>query len=161
MHAPSSVGMLRIACSVSGHVHPVKAVEQACEQCVAGLNGAPADLAMVFFSEHHVDAARAIAYSIRRRLNPHALLGVSASAVLGGDKEYEQSTGISLFTASLPGVDLHVFRSEMLMNFVTAEDPTGLAAAAGFGPGLRGVLLLADPFSVPMNTLLPALSRVR
>jgi small ligand-binding sensory domain FIST len=161
MHTSSPVSMLRLACGLSGHVHPVKAVDQVCEQVAAGLNGAAVDLLIAFFSPHHTDAARAIAYALRRRLGPRHLLGVSGQAVLGGDKELEQSPGLSVFAASLPGVDLHVFRTEMLMNFVTSQDPVGLSAAAGFSGALRATMILADPFSVPMNALLPAMARVR
>jgi small ligand-binding sensory domain FIST len=161
MYSSSSVSMLRLAGGLSGHVHPVKAVEHACEQCLAGLGGAPVDLLFAFYSVHHVQAARAIGYALRRRLAPKALLGLSAESVLGGDKEIENAPGLSLLAASLPGVDVHVFRSEMLMKFVSADDRVGLAAAAGFSPSLRGTILLADPFSVPMNTLLPALGAVR
>jgi small ligand-binding sensory domain FIST len=49
----------------------------------------------------------------------------------------------------------------MLMNFVSSGDPRGLAAAAGFSPSTRATIILADPFSVPFNALLPALSAVR
>lgn len=153
--------MLRLACGLSGHVHPVKAVEQVTEQCAAGLGGAKADLVMVFFSPHHVEAARAIGYALRRRMNPQVLLGVSAEAVLAGEREVEDAPAISLFAASLPGVDLHIFRTEMLMNFVSSGDSTGLAAAAGFTPAARASIILADPFSVPFNTLLPALAAIR
>ena len=34
---------------------------------------AQADLLLVFFSTHHADAARAISYALRRRLNPKIL----------------------------------------------------------------------------------------
>lgn len=160
MHA-SSLGMLRIAGGLSGHVHPLKAIEEISEQCAQGLNGAPADLVIAFFSPHHVDAARAISYALRRRLKPKLLLGISGESVLGGDREIEQSPGISLFAASLPGVDIHPFRTEMLMNFVTVGDRVALAAAAGFVPTSRATILLVDPFSVSLNTLIPALSAVR
>lgn len=161
MHSSSTLGMLRIACGLSGHVHPVKAIEQVCEQCAAGLNNAGADLLVVFFSAHHMDAARAISYALRRRLNPKVLLGVSGEAVLGGEREIEQAPGISVFAAALPGVDIHVFRTEMLMNFVSSGDRVGLTAAAGFAGNSRATFILADPFSVPLNALLPALSAVR
>jgi small ligand-binding sensory domain FIST len=153
--------MLRLATGLSGNVQAARAIEQVAEQCLAGLAGAPVDLLLVFFSAHHLDAARAISYALGRRLAPRHMLGVSANAVLAGDKELDQTPGIAAFAASLPGVELHPYRTQMLMNYVTAGDTPGLAAAAGFGPQARASILLADPFSVPLNTLLPALSSAR
>lgn len=153
--------MVRIACGLSAHVHPLKALEQAVDQCREGLHGAQTDLAIIFFTSHHLEAARAIAYALKRRLGPRVLLGVSARSVLCSEREVENSPAVSLFTASLPGVELHPFRGEALMSAASSADADALRAAAGFGPAHRATILLADPTSVPLNTVLPAMAAAR
>lgn len=141
----------------------MRAIDQACEQCAAGLAGAAPDLVVVFISAHHLEAAKAIAYVARRRLSPRCLIGVSAEAVAGGEAELEGAAGVSMLAASMPGVGLHPFRLDRLPRTEAGSDENAaLAKATGMaGDTYRGTILLADPFSVAMNALLPALSAAR
>lgn len=136
------------------------AVEHACEQAKAGLNGETPDLVLVFFSPYHTSAAKVIQEVVRLRLNPRCLLGVSAEAVIGGAVELERAPGISILAARLPGVALTPFTGEELL---PADDsPEGLAKlalATGAMSSQRATLMYADPFSVPMVKLLPALNK--
>jgi small ligand-binding sensory domain FIST len=66
-----------------------------------------------------------------------------------------------MLAMSLPGVDLKSFRIEDLLPFVGPDSGPDLAGAAGMTAGYRGTILLADPFSVPFNGLLPAIARAR
>lgn len=157
---------------LSGHLDPVQAARHVSEQCAAGLagrgggdagegagSGVRADLALLFFSSHHVEAAKAIVHTVRRRLEPRCLIGVSAESVLGGEVELERAPGVSLLAASLPGVSVHPFTGAGFP--ADREDVGGLARAAGMEEGLRATVLFADPFSVPINSLLPLLASAR
>lgn len=151
---------------LSGMLHPVQAVEHAAGQCAEGLAGAKADLAVLFFSSHHLEAAGAMASAVRAKLNPSCFVGVSAESVLGGETEMEGLPGVSLICASLPGVRMHPFRVDELpvVREGTPQELAALAVGAGFrGPDgspvdHRGTLLFVDPFSVPANALLPRLA---
>jgi len=159
----ASIGVLKVACALSQRPHPVQAANEVCEQALVGLSSHPADLVIMSFTRHHSDAARALAYAVRRRLDPRVLVGISAESVIGGQVELEGEAGVSLFAASLPGVDIRPFRISELLEHVSPPEHAVLASAAGMtgsGP-YRGTLLFADPCSVPSNTLLPALARAR
>jgi small ligand-binding sensory domain FIST len=124
------------------------------------MGGEVPDLVQVFFSPHHTSAARAIQETIRLRLDPRCLLGVSSEGVIGGNTELEKAPGVSILAARLPGVALTPFSGEELL---PADDsPEGLARlalATGAMSRQRAMLLYADPFSVPMVKLLPALNK--
>jgi small ligand-binding sensory domain FIST len=130
------------------------------ESCADTLR-APCDLALVFLSRHIVaQGAQALA-EVRARLRPGLLLAVSASGVIGGGTELEETPGLSILAARLPGVSLTPFRTD---DFITDDDPHAARAAIARRLGaddpasLRAVLLFADPFSVPLVRLLPTLN---
>lgn len=160
-----------MAAGLSGHLGAVQAAEQAAERCSEGLLGTRPDVVFCFLSIHHAEAAQSIVAAIERRLNPSCLVGVSAEAVLGGEVELEGTPGVSLFAASLPGVTIRPFTTESLPNvregldgeidLFSVRDAAGLGASASSGLRYRGTFLFIDPFSVPVNTLLPSLARAR
>lgn len=154
---------MTIACGLSAHAEPIRGVDQVCDACAVGLGGKSPDLVIMFFAGAHVQAAKAMAYVVRRRLAPGVLLGVSAEAVIGGDIELEGQGGVSMFAASLPGVSVKPFRLDQLPAPKPGGDfdPAAMALAAGMGDRHRATFLFADPFSVAMNALLPALDRAR
>lgn len=143
------------------------AAEYASGRCAEGLAGSGrADMAMVFLSMHHADAAGAIAHVIRKKLDPKVLIGCSAEAVIGGEIEMENSPGVAVLAASMPGVKLHAFGTDELplardAASAATMDPGPMAAAAGLNAEHRATFLLADPYSVPLNALLPVMSRAR
>jgi small ligand-binding sensory domain FIST len=158
-------GSVAIACALSAHAEPIRAIDQVCDAASATLAGRTPDVVSMFFAGPHVQAAKAMAYVVRRRLGPRVLIGVSAEAVIAGDVELEGQGGISLFAACLPGVTVHPFRLDQLPAPKPGSeiDSAAMAAAAGMlGHGQhRATFLFADPFSVAMNALLPALDRAR
>jgi small ligand-binding sensory domain FIST len=163
---------VRTAAGLSGHLNPVQAAEQAAQQCVDGLAGERAEIAFVFISPQHVEAAQSIVAAVERRLNPSCLIGVSGEAVLAGEVELEGTPGISMFAANLPGAKIKAFTTEELPaireGMEGEVDLFSMREAAGLGSSLsrgglihRGTFLFIDPFSVPINNLLPALSKAR
>jgi small ligand-binding sensory domain FIST len=162
---PTTGPRLRFGAGLSGHLNTVQATDDAALQCVEGLEGDRADIAFVFFSGPHVEAASSIVHTIERRLNPSCIIGVSAEATLGGEVELEGAPGISILAASLPGVVVNPFRTDELPMVREGaqgqEDLQGLLERAALGRDHRATFLFCDPFSVPVNHLLPALSRAR
>jgi small ligand-binding sensory domain FIST len=155
---------IRAAAAASSHSRTIEAIEDACDRCLAGLAGARADLAVAFFSAHHLDAARAIAHTATTRLQPRCLVGASVESVIAGEQELEGTPGVAVFAASLPGVRISPFRLENAPHSRPGDGAVhaGLAAATGMLSGAyRGSILLADPFSISMNMLLPALAAAR
>ena len=118
------------------------------------------DLALVFVSHHHAGLMGAVGDVVHRRLRPGAMLAVSAEAVLGGSRELEGRAGISILAGRFPGATVSTFTSEDLP--VPDEDDASngeaFAKAVCADEQTRAIILFADPFSVPMVKLLPALS---
>lgn len=178
----STANVLAAGAGLSSHVDAVMAAEQVCEASLAQLrassdeagggaaaSAAAPDLALLFVSGSHVAKFAEVAAEVRRALwgggggAAGVLLGVSAQGVVGPDTELEDEAGVALLTLTLPGTRIHPFLYADLP-FVGADDPESLArmaAALGAGPDLRGVIFFGDPFSVPVNPLVEAMSRCR
>lgn len=149
---------------LSSHADAVTAAEQACDLTLETLgDGADPDLALAFVSAHHAGLMGAIGDVLHRRLSPRTLLAVSAEAVVGGRTELEGRPGVSLLAGRFPGATVRPFTSEDVGAIADEDDPAvgeRIAKSIGAGPDLAGILLFADPFSVPLVKLLPALSRM-
>jgi len=117
----------------------------------------------VFASPHHADRFDGIAERVASRLGAHHVIGCTAESVVGAAGDLEGSPGVAVLACSLPGVRVRTFTEEQLI----APDASAEASAArageamGAADDLRAVFLLADPFSVPLVRVLPALGAGR
>jgi small ligand-binding sensory domain FIST len=158
----TSSSLVRLASGVSGNPDHGKALEQVCAQVAASLGGGAPDLAVVFASRHHLDQLEKIGEQVRRDLKPGSLIGVTGESVIGGKMELERTPGISMLAARMPGVSMHAYTGRDL--FPSDESPDGLSRlgrAMGADSDLRASIVFADPFSIPMGGLLPAMARAR
>ncbi|MDM7915876.1 MAG: FIST N-terminal domain-containing protein, partial [Candidatus Eisenbacteria bacterium] len=112
------------------------------------------DLAVAFFSPDFGPHAATLAREIRRRLSPRVLIGCAAEGVIGEDREIEGGTGISLLAGRLPEVELTGFLIDPADWHGLLEPAEELRAALHAPIGTRLFLLVADPFSVPIDALL-------
>src|SRR4051794_6143062 len=92
------------ACALSTAEQSARAVAEVCERAGGELGGPP-DLAVMFFSPHHLaeKGADVIARAVAERLKPRAMLGTVAEAVIGNDREVEDGPAVSLWLARWPG----------------------------------------------------------
>ena len=115
----------------------------------------PPDLVVCFFSMDHADAAAGIALSLSERTGTSAIIGCTAEGVIGGRRELEGTPALSVWAASLPGVDVRPFALRVLQ----LDDGFGIAGWPAFEPEERAsVLLLADPFTFPADSFLERLN---
>ena len=148
---------LHFAAALSTLPKTADAVEEVCRRAGDELAARP-DLAMVFFSSHHVPNAETIAAEIRRRLSVGSLLGCSGESIVGNDREIEGDAALALWLAALPDVSLH----HLQLDF--ERTPEGGTVAGWPGdlpetwPAGSALLLLADPFSFPADWLLERLN---
>lgn len=158
---PQAATDLCFASALSDHEQTAEAVRAACDQLGAVI-AAPVDLAVAFFTGHHVDQLDLLRDTIRQRINPRVLLGASAEGVIGHgggqDREIERQPGLTILAASLPGVTLTPFSysqidwNEALTDAASLRRQMGLADAKP-----AAMVLLADPFSTPIARLLQVL----
>ena len=144
---------MTFASALSEHPDPAEATGEVVGTVLERL-GAEPDLAVLFCSPQHRDAMGDIAGSVRRLLRPGVLVGATAVAVLAGAREVEDSPAVGLWAGRLAArprpLRLEAVRTESGIAL------QGLSAST-FEPG-DTLLLLADPFSLPVDAIVGALS---
>ena len=119
----------------------------------------PPDLAVLFFSVHHLDNTEEIVASVRERLAPRCLIGSVGESIVGNDREIERGPALSLWGAkwSRP-VEMGTFH---LVLERTSEGASLLGwpdALVEARPKQSAILLLGDPFTLPVDFFLEQLN---
>lgn len=134
-------------------------LSSAIDECIGSINrqldGANANLAVVFASFHYQEQFEDIPGLIREQLDSPLVLGCSGGGIIGNGLEVEQQPALSITVASLPNVTLKAFRLEGdslpdldagpqnwedLVQVVKSDEPQ--------------FILLADPYSFPVQNLI-------
>jgi small ligand-binding sensory domain FIST len=130
----------------------VDAFAEAAARAALRLGGAPADLVVVFAGSDNLDHAQDGLGAVAERLGAGALIGCGAQGVVADGHEVEAG-GVAVWAASfMDGGAAETFHLEALQ--------AGDAVAVAGMPMLDGadaVLLLADPFTFPVEALLAQL----
>ncbi len=113
------------------------------------------DFAMAFFSADFGVVAPAGADRLRTALNPRVLIGCTCEGVIGREKEIEREPAITFVAARLPGVNLVPFSLDA-DDWDALEDAERFRAVVGAPDETRLIVLIADPFSTPIDQLLDA-----
>ena len=129
------------------------AVEECCKRVERELRGEP-DLALVFVSLQHARFYSALPAQVHKRLNPRRLLGCSAGGVIGGGREIEQKTGISITAAVLPDVEITPFFAHPDALPDMDARPKAWHDFVGITPEKDAhFILLADPFTLDRKSV--------
>lgn len=120
------------------------------------MRGEPVDLLLLFLSPHFRADAPGLAARFRAEFGPQAMVGCTGEGVIGGGHEVEQVPSIAVVAASLPGVRLAPFslRPSRLQEVLTGSGGQFLPADE-----VRLFVLLADPFTMPMEAVLNVFNR--
>lgn len=130
------------AAALSRHPDPRVAIGEVVGGVLEELGPGP-DVAALFFTGHHLPAARDLAAAVQALLSPQALVGASAVAVLAAGEGAEDVPGVSLWAGRLGGAEPRVAalqHARDLAELLTADDGT--------------VVVVADPFSFPIGECL-------
>ncbi len=121
------------------------------------------DLLLLFVSAHHTEEFAAIGKTLRESLRPRTIVGTTTRSVIAGSKELERTPAVAVLAARLPGVRLQPFHSASLRHSAARGEAGRMALREliGTDPSLRATLIFADPFSTPVNQLLPQLNECR
>ena len=114
------------------------------------------DLALLFVTPPHADGLQQAARTVRSLLEPRVLLGCAAESVLAGTREVERDPAVVLWaghTGPVAPFHLSVVDTPDGLHFTGWPDPVP--------DDTSGLLLLADPFSVPVDELLRRLGQDR
>lgn len=144
---------VRIGTAVSTDADPLQAGAAAGEAAAQELDGAPADLALVFASGSHLVAPEAMLEGVQAALAPGALVGCGAGGVLGEGRELEQGTAVAVWAAALDGGRATPFHATLV-----GDEPVYEVAGMPSLDGSSGVLLLTDPYSFPTDAVLDTIA---
>src|SRR5437868_4458794 len=98
--------VMPFAAALSTAEPTARALDEVCAAVRDQLRADP-DLAVVFFTPQHADAAPALARALQERLKPRCLIGGIGEAVVGTGQEIEHTAGLSLWLGKWPaGVEL-------------------------------------------------------
>jgi small ligand-binding sensory domain FIST len=130
------------------------ALDDVLGQAEAAWEGAP-DLAVCFFSPHHVANVELIGETLVQRFGPKALLGCPGETVVSNGREIEMSPALSLWLArwSTPvqTAPFHLTVEQTSEGFSLLGWPDELVEAT---PAQSLLLMLADPFTFPVDEFL-------
>jgi small ligand-binding sensory domain FIST len=146
--------MARFAAAVSEHPVSALAIGEVAGEVAETLTVIP-DMALLFVTPHHLRHLSEIVEVVERALTPGVLLTVTASGVVGGGREVEDTPGLSLWAGSVgpvASVRLEARRASV-SGYDLVTEPS-LVGATGT------LVLMADPFSVPLDVVLEQLHLV-
>ena len=144
---------LRFTTGLSRQSDTEKAAGELVAAVRAKFGTAPIDLACLFFSAHHAMRADVLAETISRSLRPRVLIGCSGEGIIAGGEELETEPAVTLWAASLPDVVLDPVR----VSFSPTQDQYRLSELPEFNGEDASVLVLADPFTTPVQEVLSLL----
>jgi small ligand-binding sensory domain FIST len=141
---------LRFAAALSRNSDTEAAARDLADEVKAKLGDVPIDLACLFFSAHHAERADLLATMLTQSLHPGLLIGCSGEGVIAGAEEFETAPAVTIWVASLPGVAIEPVH----LTFSPMQDQFKLSGWPEPGPGESSFLLLADPYTIPMQEVL-------
>ncbi|MBA2485863.1 MAG: FIST C-terminal domain-containing protein [Nitrospira sp.] len=111
------------------------------------------DVAFLFISVQHADQADAISRALRTALDPEIFVGCTGEGIIATGREVETGPAATLWAARLPEVTVQPLR----LSFSSIHDQFSLRGwpESDFaGEAAPILMLLADPFSTPMQEVL-------
>src|SRR3954471_7374667 len=142
----------RIGSGLASRDSGVDAFAEAAARAALRLGGAPADLVFVFAGSDNLDRAGEGLAAVAERLGAGALIGCGAQGVVADGHEVEAG-GVAVWAASFGnGGAAQTFHLEALQ----AGDSVAVAGMPMLDD-VDAVLLLADPYSFPVEALLAQL----
>jgi small ligand-binding sensory domain FIST len=141
------------AAALSQHPITAQAVGQTAGEVLEKLGPAP-DLALLFVTPPHAGALEDAGAAVVAALEPKTLLGCAAVSVVGTGREVEEEPAVSLWAGRFgPVAPLRLEADEAGPRM----DVVGWPGDLGFEP--QALVLVADPFSFPVETFYEELER--
>lgn len=145
----------RFANALSTDPDSARAEAECLSEVEEALAGRDPDLLVAFATHHHGTRLEELGPRLARATGAEVVLGCTGVTVIGGAREAEGEAGLSLWAASLPGTAVRFFETG------AAQGDEGVVFSGLPPVGERersSVLLLADPFTFPMDTYLQELN---
>ena len=142
--------LLQFATAVSRKTDTEAATRDLADAILMQVGTAPIDLAFVFFSSHHAAKTSMISAMLQKDLRAKVCLGCSGEGVIAGAEEIEAAAAMTIWVACLPGVTV----IPLQLSVSQLQDQIRMPGWPEPGLEASTFLLLADPFSTPMQEVL-------
>jgi len=132
-----------------------RGLDELCAQLAEQLGPGPPDLVLAFYTPHHAGELDVLRRRVLENLKPRVLLGCPGAGIIGGNDELESGPAVALWAARWPGAVLRPFALE-------ADEVDGEIELKGWPGAVKpgtGFLVLADPHSTPLDTLLEGFAK--
>lgn len=164
MDSPRTLS-IRSSVGASESFDTVEAAAEAAGRASADLDQL-CDLAVVFSSGHHLGMAKWLLSEVHEHLEPRTLIGCGAGGTVAGGHELEDTPGVVVWAASLPGAELETMhltaeRDGEGFRLLGLPEPLAVAGDRSVPSSDESVIAFCDPFSFPAEVLLAALERSR
>lgn len=135
------------------------AVRECTEEARKGLGPGNVSLAFVFVTPHFAAYYPQVPGLVAQYLEPDVLVGCSGGGVIGAGEEVEHAPAVTIVAANLPDTEARAFRVEGALPDLDGPPEAwsrmvGTSGSAGEEPQQ---VLIADPFSMPVEALLAGL----
>jgi small ligand-binding sensory domain FIST len=145
----------RFAGALSTEAASPRAIREAIAELEAGLGGATPDLVLAFATHHHGPSLEELGPALARAIGAPVIAGCTAESVIGGSREVEGRPGIALWAAHLPGTEV---RSVHVTAHAREDGESVFSSLPAVADEERAcLLLLADPFTFPVDAFLARL----
>ncbi|HEX4010203.1 MAG TPA: FIST N-terminal domain-containing protein [Solirubrobacteraceae bacterium] len=145
---------MKVGAGISSESLPVAGALDAARSVARALDGAEADLAVVFASGAHLAEPEETLSAIYGELAPEVLIGCGAGGVLGAGRELESGTAVAVWAAALEGGRARPFHAT-----VSGEGDTGVLEGFPELGADAGVIMLSDPYTFPTDAVLDGMAR--
>ncbi|VTS07390.1 FIST signal transduction protein [Tuwongella immobilis] len=129
-----------------------QAITEVCDFALGQLGGVAPELAIVFFSPHHVGEETDLAALFAQRLGDACIIGCMGESIVGTGREIENAPAISLWLGNWGGkLRIDGFHLQLMR---TPDGPSFLGwpdALFDVEPDSAALLVLGDPFSFPIG----------
>ncbi len=142
------------AAATSRHPLPSHAAGEVVGEILDQLQGRDPDLVVVFASTPLSGVVEDIGGAIHDMLDPAVMIGSTAAGVVGGGQELEEGPALSVWAGLLGGSP-----EPVRLTFEQSADHDRIVGSDGLDGRSGTLLLLADPFSVPVERLIDDLAR--
>ena len=156
---PDTTSLMRWAEAASRAAEPEDAANEVAESLAAALGEGPVDLVLFFFTAPMAPGADVIASTLKGRLSPGCIAGVSGGSVIGSGHEIEDGPALTAIAARMPGVEVKPFILVPSAWGEAIEDPLEFARHTPGADRAELVILLGDPFSLDAERVLRAFNR--
>jgi small ligand-binding sensory domain FIST len=121
--------------------------------------GEHADVAFVFVNAALAPRAETLAANLKRAIGARVLIGCTGEGVIGPAHEIEDQPALAVVAAQLPGVEIDAFAIPKRDLMKIALNPASLCSFHDIPFGTKFAVVLADPFSTPMDGVLKAINQ--